>query len=190
MSKVIPSFTLALAVFSSQLFAADKYQLEPNLSSVSFATIKNQFVVEPATVGGLQGEIDESGQFQLSADLTSISTAVPIRDTRLNELYFESANHPVIKVSGSVDWNALSSGPKNMVVPAEVSMFGNSKRIDFPVVMVQAGDYLTVSSVSPVIVNGGDFGIPAENLAKLAETVGGIPISPQVPLSITLTFKK
>lgn len=190
MSKVIPSFTLAIAVFSSPLFAADTYQLEPNLSSVSFATIKNQFVVEPATVGGLQGEINESGQFQLSADLTSISTAVPIRDTRLNELYFESAKHPAIMVTGSIDYDVLSSGPQNMVVPAEVSMFGNSKQIDFPVVIVQAGDYLTVSSFSPVIVSGGDFGIPAENLTKLAETVGGIPISAQVPLSITLTFKK
>lgn len=182
--------SLAMALFSSSALSATDYQLAPDLSSVSFATIKKQFVVEPATMSLSSGSLSENGQFQVVGDVKSVSTGVPIRDTRLSELFFNVAAYPQVTVSGSVDWKAMSSGPQKMTIPAEVTMYGTTHMMEFPVIVISAESAITVSSYSPVIVNAADFGIPAESLSKLSATVGDIPISTQVPLSVTLTFMK
>lgn len=86
MKKIISSLSFALVLISTSSFAADNYLLEPELSTVSFTTIKNQFVVEPATINTLSGELNKSGEFTIDVDLKGISTGIPIRDNRLNEI--------------------------------------------------------------------------------------------------------
>lgn len=55
MKKALSTLAVSLALFSSAPFAADNYTLDPNVSSVSFATIKKQYIVEPATINNLLG---------------------------------------------------------------------------------------------------------------------------------------
>ncbi len=189
--KILPPFLgLLLVLGSTAALSNGNYQLDPNLSSVSFATTKKQYIVEPATLNLLSGALSEKGEFQVIAELKSLSTGVPIRDTRLNELYFDAAKYPNVTVSGVIDWQALAGGPVKTNISADVSIYGNTKKMDFPVIIVPTDNYLTVSSSAVVVVNAADFGIPTENLAKLAETVGGIEISTQVPLTLSLTFIK
>lgn len=190
MKKVLPVLSLALALASAHSFAADNYQLDPSLSSVSFATIKNQFVVEPATINTLSGTFDSSGKFEVSIDLKGVQTGIPIRDSRLNELFFDSAKFPTVTVSGNVDTQSLSDAPQKLTVSAQVTLHGQTKTISFSVVAFKSDGHVMVSSLSPVIVGASDFGIPTENLANLAATVGGIKISDRVPLNLTLTFKE
>jgi hypothetical protein len=108
----------------------------------------------------------------------------------LNEIFFESVKSPEVKVSGKVDLAALSNGPKKLVIPVQVIMYGKTKSINFPVVILKDNNYVMVSSSSSVIVGAADFGLPSENLTKLAATVGGIKISDRVPVSLALVFKK
>lgn len=190
MRKTLSTLSIALALFSGASLAADNYTLDSKFSSVSFATIKNQFVVEPATIDALKGTLNSEGQFDVSVDLNSIETGIPIRNTRLNEIFFESAKHAPVKVVGKVDWAALGEGSHKLKVPAEVTLFGKTKSVEFPVVVLNAGDTVMVSSSAPVIIGASDFGIPTENLTNLAATVGGIKISDRVPLTLNLTFKK
>ncbi|WP_196356306.1 YceI family protein, partial [Vibrio harveyi] len=117
-------------------------------------------------------------------------TGIPIRNTRLNEIFFESAKHAPVKVTGKVDWASLGEGSHKVKVPAEVTLFGKTKSVEFPVVILNAGDTVMVSSSAPVIIGAADFGIPSKNLTDLAATVGGIKISDRVPLTLNLTFKK
>ncbi|MEF1260254.1 YceI family protein, partial [Vibrio harveyi] len=119
MKKTLSTLSIALALFSSASFAADNYTLDSNFSSVSFATIKNQFVVEPATINTLSGTLDSNGKFDVAIDLNSIETGIPIRNTRLNEIFFESAKHAPVKVTGKVDWASLGEGSHKVKVPAE-----------------------------------------------------------------------
>lgn len=66
----------------------------------------------------------------------------------------------------------------------------STESVEFPVVVLNAGDTVMVSSSAPVIIGASDFGIPTENLTNLAATVGGIKIADRVPLTLNLTFKK
>lgn len=108
MKKLISTFGLLCTVISAQSFAESGYTLDPKLSNITFATIKKQFVVEPASIKPMSGGLTEKGQFSIVLDLKSVSTGVAIRDQRLNELYFESMNFPEVKISGKVEPSMLS----------------------------------------------------------------------------------
>lgn len=190
MKTITSSVCLALATFSLSSFAAGDYMLDSDLSSVSFATIKKQYVVEPATINTLSGHLTENGQFEIKLDLKSISTGVPIRDTRLNEIYFESMKYPQVTVSGSVDSKMLSGTASRSTVSARVTLYGQSKMVDFPVVIQPGDGHVMVSSSAPVIISAADFSIPAANLSALSETVGGLSLSDKVPVSLTLLFQQ
>ncbi|MCL9779981.1 YceI family protein [Vibrio sp. S4M6] len=187
MKKLLSFIGLAAALVSTSSFSSDKYQLDPKLSSINFATIKKQYIVESATINQLAGTLDDKGTFQITVDLNSVQTGVPIRDTRLKEMFFETAKYPSVQIAGNIN---LTKSPKQLSVPAKVTWFGKTLPIDFPVVIVDGDDYVMASSYSPVIINAASFGIPAENLAKLSNAVGGIKISNQVPLNFVLVFKK
>ena len=190
MRNTLSTLSIVLALFSGASFAADNYILDSKFSSISFTTIKNQFVVEPATIDTLKGTLNSEGQFDVSVDLGGIKTGIPIRNTRLNEIFFESAKHTPVKVVGKVDWTTLGKGSHKLKVPADVTLFGKTKSVEFPVVVFSSSDTVMVSSSAPVIIGASDFGIPTENLTNLAATVGGIKISDRVPLTLNLTFKK
>ncbi|MEC7308075.1 YceI family protein [Vibrio crassostreae] len=190
MNQTLSKLSIALALFSSASFSSDNYILDSNLSSVGFATIKGQFIVEPATINSISGMLDSNGQFNLSINLKGIETGIPIRNTRLNEIFFESARHSPAKVAGKVDLPLLKEGSHKIDVPAEITLFGKTKLIKFPVVILNTDDTVMVSSSAPVVIAASDFGIPSSNLTALAATVGGINISDRVPLTLNLTFKK
>ncbi|MFY2507240.1 YceI family protein [Vibrio pectenicida] len=190
MKKLLTTLSIASILFSGVSLASNKYNLETELSSLSFATIKKQFVVEPATIDTLSGALDTDGTFNIAIDLQSIQTGIPIRNTRLNDVFFESAKFPDVNVSGKVNWGELDEGSHKFVIPAQVTLFGNTKSIDFPVVVLKTDNIIMVSSSAPIIISASDFGIPSENLTKLAALVGGISISDKVPLTLNLTFKK
>ncbi len=183
-------FAIVLCLFSRYLFASDGYTLDSKVSSVSFATIKSQYVVEPAVFGNLSGSIDENGSFEISIDINSINTGISIRDTRLSDILFESFKYPKVNVVGKVDLNILNEGVQNITVSSDVKFFDKIKTINFPVTVLKSNNYLMVSSSSPVVISMSDFDIPSSNLIELAKTVGGISISSQVPLMLCLSFKK
>ncbi|PKH04811.1 YceI family protein [Moritella sp. Urea-trap-13] len=181
---------LSLALLSFQSFATEKFNLTTDFSSISFATIKKQYVVEPATMSGLTGSLDEQGRFAVIAPVANIDTGVSVRNERLNSLFFNTTENPVIMVSGQFDLASLTQPISKMIVPAEVSFYGNKKTFNFPVIITKTANAIIVSSYAPVIITASDFAIPAVNLTKLAATVGGLALSDAVPVNINLVFKK
>lgn len=178
------------ALFSVSAFSAHDYALDTDLSSVSFATIKKQYIVEPANISHLSGTLDDKGDFDIAIDVSSVDTGVQIRDSRLNEILFKSAIHPKVKVKGKVDLANLKDGSFKMTIPVDVEFWGHTKVVEFPVVILKSNDYLMVSSSSPVVLSISDIGIPDSNLIELASKAGGISISDRVPVTISLMFKK
>lgn len=174
----------------SKVALSTDYLLDGQVSSVGFATIKKQYVVEAAEISSLSGKLDAKGQFNLRVELQAIRTGIPIRDSRLNEIYFDSAKYPAVNIVGQFNLDELTQagGVLKTRVSAQVTLFGQSKMITFPVTIVKSEQFLMVSSFKPVIIRASDFGIPVKNLNELAKTVGGIPISDQVPVTISLLF--
>lgn len=186
--------TAALGIFLSfsSLAKQNLYSLDSELSALSFATTKLQYVIEPASITGLTGGTDQSGKLKIEVPIANLDTGVPIRNERLNKLFFTSEVFPTAIVEASIPGGILDKSlvVTQQTIPAKVTLFGNSQDIQFKVNIVKTNDVLAVSTVAPVIVRGSGFGIPADNLAALAQTVGGISISDAVPVTFSLILKK
>ncbi len=75
-------------------------------------------------------------------------------------------------------------------IKAELDFHGNKKplAIDVLVSSTQSGD-LTVSSLTPIIINSADFGV-TEGVKKLQELAGLPSIATAVPVTFAITLKK
>ena len=175
---------------STNLYAETGYEIVPERSSLSFSTIKNQYIVETASITPSEGTLDKNGFFSITLPIDSIDTGISIRDERLKSLFFDIKSHSQVHVSGKIDLNLLSNEPELISLPVNVQMYGKVNSIIFPVVIMKSNEHMLVSSYSQRIIHASDFGIPSDNLVKLAATVGGIKISDNVPVSFTLTFGK
>ena len=116
---------------------------------------------------------------------------MPIRNERVNKLFFNSDKFPHAKVQAKISMSELKEVKnfKKMNVPATITMHGTSKSVDLNLLVAKVeGDRLLVTSLSPVMINAKDYGIEEGSLMNLAATVGGIPISNKVGVSFVLSF--
>lgn len=192
MKSIITKLFTVVLLFTTSAICAQTYKLDGQLSSVNFATIKKQYVVEPATITDLSGQLSSSGAFSINLPLSAIDTGVPIRNQRLASIYFAAAQYPQVTVAGQFDMKKIAAKQAvfNTSVDAKVTLFGKTQTLSFPVTVLKAKNTIMVSSSKPVIVNGEAFGIPAANLKALAATVGNIPLSAKVPVTLNLVFQK
>jgi hypothetical protein len=179
---------LLLIILSGSAFASENLTIVPELSSVSFATIKKQYIIEPAVVENIQGQYSNK-KFNLSIDFNNVKTSIPIRNSRINQLFLKTNLYPLVKVQGSFDMESIKNPITKTIIKANVDFYGHIKAFEIPVIIHKTEGLMTVNSYKPIIVKASDFSIPAENLISLAATVGGISISDTIPLNINLTFK-
>jgi polyisoprenoid-binding protein YceI len=192
MKKFIQFLFVFVFGFSGVFVGAQaKYTLEGEYSAVHFSSIKKQYIVEPAVFQKVSGSISDSGDVEVSIDLNSIETRIPIRNERINKLFFESVKFPNATVKAKIDMGMLKgiTDFKKMEIPATLNFYGKSKPIKLKALIAKVGkDKFVVTSMSPTIVNAKDFGIPDNNITKLAATVGGFSISSKVGVSFVLSF--
>ncbi|MBY6185944.1 YceI family protein [Marinobacter hydrocarbonoclasticus] len=93
------AFTL-FASLTSATWANTGYTVDPEHSALTFATVKLSYVIEPAAIPKLTGHITANGAVQVRAKLANIETGIPIRNQRLNELFFRSERFPDIEITG------------------------------------------------------------------------------------------
>jgi len=169
------------------------YTVSQTLSQVSIVTIKKQYVLEKAAITKLTGGINKAGQATINIPLKEIKTGIPIRDARLNAIFFESIKFPTVKITGNFNESLTSDKDvERKVITMNVELYGKTKPIQVDVIISKSNSNskIMVSSVSPIIINANDFSIPASNLINLAKTVGGIPISSTVPVNFNVVFDK
>ncbi|WP_117232499.1 YceI family protein [Vibrio maerlii] len=192
MKKAGTLLSLLMATTSFSTISASYYQVNEELSTVNFATIKKQYIVEPSVITGVSGQVGDDGMLMIEIPLSSLDTGVSIRNDRLNDLFFNNKQFPNVEVSAKVPDEVMKEGDMVMqkMVPASVKLYGQSMDVIFTVNIMKSGDHMMVSTVKPTVINGLDFGIPKESLEKVSNTVGDIAISTSVPVNFSLVLKK
>ncbi len=191
-NKINAVFILLIISFNSA-FANIKYTIDNNNSIVNFSTIKKQYVIEPAIFKHIEGIIYNSGDIEISINLNSIDTKIPIRDTRIQDLFFKVVKFPQALIKAKIDMKEIKSISyyKKMEIPATLEFYGKTKKIKLNILVTKVyKNRLIVTSTQPVIINADDYGVPTENLVKLAKTVGGMNISNKAAVNFVLNFKK
>ena len=195
-SLVKISVTIFSILFST-LFTLNTAQahwsLDNEASELSFVTVKAEHVAEVHTFEMLSGTIGDSGDVEITIELASVNTMIPIRNERMQAMLFETNLFPVATVTGNVDIEALAALEagtiKTMQVQLELSLHGSSSSLTTDLMVVRTGHGLVASTLKPVIVTAESAGLVA-GVEALREVAGFPSISRAVPVSFTVVFEQ
>jgi len=170
------------------------WQLDNAQSQISFVSTKAVDVAEVHGFTQLSGAVDDTGAAQITVELASVDTLIPVRDERMRELLFQTQLFPQATISATLDvakYTGLKSG--DSLVSSEqlvLDLHGVSAGFsaDMLVTKVTAQRFM-VASMRPVIVSAAAFGL-ADGVEQLREVAGLPNIGGSVPVSFVLTFAR
>lgn len=182
---------MATLFFSTSIYAT-QWTLDPHHSQLHFVSVKKNTVAEVHQFKSIKGQYNEDGKVQVTIDLSSVDTHIPIRDKRIKKYLFQTDEYSTAILSAAIEpetIDAIAEGAsKELTIDAKLSLHGQSKPLQIDVIISRlVGAKLSVVSVKPVIVNAGDFALVA-GIDKLM-TLAKLPsISQAVPVTFYLTF--
>ena len=184
---------LACSVLLPAAFSAQAHwQLDNDASTLSFVTIKADHVGEVHTFDRLSGVIDDEGNAEISIELISINTLIPIRDERMQNLLFEIDLFPEADLTAQLDIDQFAELEVGRSAQAnfsfDLSMRDQSNSYQAEVMVTRLADNgIQVSTLKPVIVVANSFDL-VSGVEALREVAGLPSISNAVPVSFTVVF--
>ena len=193
-SKSLQARLTALSV--AVLFAGAAqahWSLDNDASTLSFVTVKAEHVAEVHTFDSLSGTIGDDGGVEITIELASVNTMIPIRNERIQEMLFETNLFPDGIITGSIDLDALTDMDAGSSVARqinfELSLHGQSVALAADVQITRTGEGVIVSTLKPLVVMADSFALTAG--VEMLREVAGLPsISRAVPVSFTVVFEE
>lgn len=181
---------VAVLGFVPSVFA--NWSLVKDESTITFTSIKKGSVAEVHTFTEFAGQVLKDGQAAVDINLASAETNIEIRNERLDELLFDVSKFAGSKVKGKVDLSEIKTLAVGQSSKQELDLnlylHGLFKGVKAQVQVVKLADNMfQVTSLKPVIVNAGDFGL-AEGVEALRKVAGLPSISLAVPVTFNLVF--
>lgn len=185
---------LADATASPAPVTESAWTLDPATSRLAYVSIKAGEVAENNRFDTLLGSVAADGTASLTIDLASVSTGVEIRDERMREVFFQTADNPAATVTAKLDparFAGLAVGQSVLrPLKASVTIKGASTDVETEVLVTRiAEDRVLVVSAAPLIISTDMFGLTDE-LGELRALAQLPSITPAVPVTFTLTFKR
>ncbi len=187
--RLLACSVLLPAAFSAQA----QWQLDNDASTLSFVTIKADHVGEVHTFDLLTGMIDDEGNAEITIELISINTLIPIRDERMQNMLFETSLFPEANLTAQLDIDQFAeleigrSATAN--ISFELSMRDQSNRYQAEVKVTRLADNgIQATTLKPVIVIANSFDL-VSGVEALREVAGLPSISNAVPVSFTVVFR-
>ncbi|MEO0699040.1 MAG: YceI family protein [Pseudomonadota bacterium] len=170
------------------------WAVDAKASSLSYVSVKSGEIAESNSFSGFSGSVTPEGAASLEIDLSTIETKVDIRNERMRDIFFEVADYPSASVTATIDpaaFETLGVG-ESAVQPlkATLSVKGIEAPIETQVSVTRTGeDGVLVTSLEPVILYADALEL-TDGLATLQELAGLPSITPVVPVSFSIAFKR
>ena len=186
--RLLACSVLLPAAFSAQA----QWQLDNDASTLSFVTIKADHVGEVHTFDLLTGEIDDEGNAEITIELISINTLIPIRDERMQNLLFETSLFPEANLTAQLDIDQFAEleigRSAQATISFDLSMRDQSNTYQAEVQVTRlADDGIQATTLKPVIVVANSFDL-VSGVEALREVAGLPSISNAVPVNFTVVF--
>ncbi|AQA17232.1 hypothetical protein BST95_02345 [Halioglobus japonicus] len=191
-AKRVGIWGLTMGMMATALPTLAQWELDDAKSSVDFITVKNLAVAESHSFDSLMGFIGQDGNATVTINLDSVNTLIEIRDERMRELLFETAEFPTTTISALIEPDILTAAADGRAMSRDVtfavSMHGLEKKYTAPVVVFGDEASLRVVTAKPIVVSAADFGL-AGGVEALRAVAGLTNISTAVPVSFNLLFE-
>lgn len=171
--------------------ALANWRLDNADSRLHFISTKNQNFSEIHRFTQLKGKLDQKGYLTVTVLLSSVDTGIGIRDTRMKEMLFNTAQIPFAKLKTQLDETVfdLENGESaDFVFDAVILMNGAEKAHTFDVRVTQLpGGKLRANTLKPLLLSASDYNL-TEGVNKLREIAGLQSIGLTVPVTFDVTF--
>ncbi len=184
---------LLIMLFASTSAVA-QWDLVNEQSSLNFVSVKKSKIAEVHSFKTLTGAIKKSGSVNISIDLSSVDTNIPVRDERMKEMLFDVEQFLYAHLDGKVDlekFNTLEVGDSYIEnVSLKLSLHGISHEVKSDMQVTKLSDNrILASSIKPVIINASDYKL--SNGISLLRTIAKLSsISTAVPVTYSLVFQR
>ena len=193
MKKILLA-SLLLSAFAH----ADNAVWESDNNHISFLSIKvNQqknSITEQSAFTSSKAMLDKDGMFTLTIDLNSVKTNIDIRDQRLKDWVFETAQFGTATVSGKVDADAVNKlavgETLKLEQPLELDIHGQKVKLQAELnVQRSAEDKIMVNTLTPAILDTKAMKME-KGVMQLVEVMALSSIVEQVPVSFAGEFMR
>lgn len=182
---VEPEMPEALAVTAS-------WTLDETASRLGFASVKAGEIIESHSFPGISGTVTPDGTATISIPLDQVETNVDIRNERMRNMFFETAEFPTATITASLDpdrfGEMLPGDRMKMPLDAVLSLHGIEQTISTDVFVTRIGNAsVEVATVDPIVVFADDFGLAAG--VEMLRNVANLPaITSASPVTFNLVF--
>ena len=171
-----------------QIQKSSGWTIKSNQSLLNFSSTKNGDIEEKHEFNGITGSVSKTGEVQVTVDLTSVDTNIPIRDERLQKHVFNTEQHPKALITANIDPQLLSVKDKTKTtIEGTLSLAGQSTDFSAEISVTPAKGMLIVTTEEPVVLSAKKLGV-ADGVEKLREIAGLNSISDEVPVTFSLTL--
>jgi len=173
--------------------ALSQWQINQDLSQLSFVTIKKEHIAENQRFDRFSGQLS-NGKVIITIDLASVNTNIGIRDERMKEHLFNVNTFSSATFKADIDENVLNEikvgQSQRLSVAGEIELHGMKQQVHVDVLVAKLSKVsMLVTSMQPILINAKDFSL-IEGINKLQELAGLPSIGYTVPLSFVLTFNQ
>lgn len=183
---------LSVAVLFTGIAQAH-WSLDNESSSLSFVTVKAEHIAEVHTFDMLSGIIDDVGDVEITIELASVNTMIPIRNERMQEMLFETNMFPDATVTGKINLDLLTGLDAGTSYARQInfqlSLHGQTVDMAADVQITRTAEGAVFSTLKPIVLMADSFAMTA-GVEKLREVAGLPSISRAVPVSFTVVFKQ
>ncbi len=186
------SNTASLTIEVSETSVVQGYELDASQSSLFFVSSKKLHVLETHHFDLMAGEISSDGDASLRLGLDSVATGIDIRNQRMREHLFDTANFAQAEILASVDLAQLYAMALGDVAEIELTALLNLHGFTQPIqttvrVTKLENQSLLVQNTHPIMLLADDYGL-SEGVETLRQLAGLDVISHSVPVNFTLLF--
>jgi polyisoprenoid-binding protein YceI/cytochrome c553 len=187
LSSSVSSSVQSSSVQSSSVSATvARWLLDATKSTFHFVAVKNTSTAEAFTFTQLQGTVSANGNATLTIPLASISTGVDIRNTRVQNLLFESSYLPSLHFTAQLDNTVLDAMAVGDIrvqqITGNLTLHAVSKAINFDATIVKhSSTSISFSPRRPIVINSVDFELNA-GVEALRAIAGLSNIGEKVPV--------
>lgn len=158
-------------------------------SRIGFVSIKNNRIGENNAFERVSGSISESGQVEVSVDLSSVETGIGIRNERLQKMLFEVASFPTASIDAALSDGQIAAlragGARAESVSVNISLHGKTVSKTANVSVSSSGGDVRVTTTQPIVITAQEFGLES-GVAALQQIAGLNAISRSIPVTVDL----
>ncbi|APE07799.1 hypothetical protein BM528_17485 [Alteromonas sp. RW2A1] len=187
--------TLSTALLTCGLAfpAAADWTIDGDTSALHFLSTKNSQVTEVHKFDSFNGNLSDSGKLNVEVDLSSVNTAIDIRNKRMQEMLFNVSKYATAIFEATLTDSMMKLNAGDVVngkVDGILTLHGQAVPTTFAVTVSQVDeDTLTVSTSAPTLIKAESFGL-AKGVAALQEIAGLKSITTTVPVTFSVTLKR